>query len=158
MFMSAWCSRRKRALLLSCLCMAMCSKVCPSDMVSLMQAPEPSSCAAIVCMPARDKPRLMTAQLLPLSQPLTTANMPSRLRKASSFPHYYRLNPNRKASLHNPLAPTLPPPSLAHPPSGARLHAAAVTALPVHNARPSTVWSRESLRLKSGIICKLLVA
>ena len=106
----------------------------------------------------RDKPQLMLAQLLPLSQPLTTTNMPSRLRKASSFPHYYRLNPNRKASLHKRLAPTLPPPSLAHPPSGARLSAATDTALPVHNARPSTVWSRESLRLKSGIICKLLVA
>lgn len=52
-FISAWCSRRKSALLLSCRCIAMCSKVCPSDMVSLMQAPEPSSWAAIVCMPGK---------------------------------------------------------------------------------------------------------
>ena len=105
----------------------------------------------------RDKPQLMPAQLLPLPQPLTTTNTPSRLRKASSFPHYYKLNPNWKASLHKWLAP-LPPPSLAHPSSGTCLSAATDTALPVHNARPSTVWSRESLRLKSGMICKLLVA
>lgn len=52
-FMSAWCSRRKSALLLSCRCMAMCSSVCPSDMVSLMPAPEPSNWAAIVCMPGK---------------------------------------------------------------------------------------------------------
>ena len=52
-FMSAWCSRRKSALRLSCRCMAMCSRVCPSDMASLMQAPEPSSWAAIVCMPGK---------------------------------------------------------------------------------------------------------
>lgn len=52
---SAWCSRRNKALLLSCLCIAMCSRVCPSDIVSLMEAPEPRSWAAIVCIP--DKKR-----------------------------------------------------------------------------------------------------
>lgn len=54
-FISAWCSSRKRALLLSCLWIAMCRSVCPSDMVSLMDAPDPSSWAAIVCMPEQFK-------------------------------------------------------------------------------------------------------
>lgn len=52
--MSAWCSRRKRELLLSCLWMAICSSVCPLDIVSLIEAPEPSSWAAMVCIPGTD--------------------------------------------------------------------------------------------------------
>lgn len=39
----------------------MWSRVCPLDIVSLIEAPEPSSCAAMVCMPERDRLDALTS-------------------------------------------------------------------------------------------------
>lgn len=166
-FISAWCSRRNSELLLSCRCMAMCSRVCPSDMVSLMEAPEPSSWAAIVCMPGKEtSPDVIHAQRFPLPQHLTTTDIPSQLLKASSFPLDLTGLTQTERLFHNQmisslssffLAPSLPPSPASDSCQSADMSGPG-TALPVHNARPSTVWSRESLRLKSGMICKLLVA
>lgn len=147
-FMSAWCSRRKSALLLSCRCMAMCSKVCPSDMVSLMQAPEPSSWAAIVCMPGTQ-----TGPDCPTCPTSHGHTRPLHFSKPAASHGAVRAYPKPTDEPSPSTPPSLPPPSdvgLSGDAGG--------TTLPVHNARPSTVWSRESLRLKSGIICKLLVA
>lgn len=78
--MSAWCSRRKRALLLSCLWIAMCSRVCPLDIVSLIEAPEPSSWAAMVCIPGRD-----TLNMMDISKQMNKCCQESRACRCSTL-------------------------------------------------------------------------
>lgn len=73
-------------------------------MVSLMDAPEPSSWAAMVCIPSR-----------------------------------------QDTGVGDTARPC-------------RVFLRGRSRLPVQRAKPSTVWSRESFRLKSGMIWKLLVA